>query len=173
MNRWFTSDPHFDDDEIISFCNRPFKNAEQMNRQLINNWNSRVKPEDEVYMLGDWCVKRGSKYWENQLNGKIIYIEGNHDRNNHTKSIIQSAIINYGGYKIALVHNPEHVEYIRGYDIAFVGHIHTAWKIKRFKRHFEFADCINVGVDVWGFRPVSINEILTRYNRWLKQMEIK
>ncbi len=34
-------------------CNRPFDSIEEMDETLISNWNSRVKGNDTVYILGD------------------------------------------------------------------------------------------------------------------------
>jgi len=35
-----------------------------------------------------------------------------------------------------------------------------------------FTDCINVGVDVNKFMPVSFNEIIREYSKWLRKQEI-
>ena len=54
-----------------------------MDKQLIANWNSVVRPEDEVYHLGDLFFKCSVGYAHNildQLNGKITVICGNHDK---------------------------------------------------------------------------------------------
>lgn len=81
MNTFFTADTHFGHNNIIKYCNRPFSSVEEHNEVLINNWNSVVKPEDFVYHLGDFCFKDNDfdKYF-NQLNGQIIFVEGNHDK---------------------------------------------------------------------------------------------
>lgn len=50
---WFTSDLHIGHRNIISFCNRPFTDTRQMAEVLRENWNSVVKPEDYVFVLGD------------------------------------------------------------------------------------------------------------------------
>jgi len=101
-----------------------------MNSSLIRNWNQRVKPEDTVFHVGDFCFQRNNQslkaeYWEKQLNGKIIHIKGNHDKNNSTKTIIERLVIRYGGKLINLVHNPEYADI--NYDINFTGHVHEKW----------------------------------------------
>lgn len=52
-----------------------------MNETLIANWNSVVKPEDTVYVLGDFIMGGANTVPAilNQLNGTIILIRGNHD----------------------------------------------------------------------------------------------
>jgi hypothetical protein len=44
---FFTSDTHFNLANIIGFCNRPFKDMEQMNETLIANWNNTNNLENE------------------------------------------------------------------------------------------------------------------------------
>ena len=171
MNIWFTADCHFGHSNIITYCNRPFDGVDKMNSALIRNWNERVKPEDTVFHVGDFCFKNtpGGKYgegqmvtaatWEKKLNGKIIFIQGNHDKNNSCKTPIQNIVVAMGGKRIQLVHNTEHI-ITSNYDLYFVGHVHQAWKTKELKVQFGIAKCINVGVDVWQYKPVSLNEIL-------------
>jgi len=81
-NIWFTSDTHFGHSNILKFCNRPFENIWEHNEALIANWNSVVGPTDDVYHLGDFGF--GSKSYVirilEQLNGKIFFIKGNHDK---------------------------------------------------------------------------------------------
>lgn len=81
---FFTSDTHFNHANIIRFCNRPFKDVNQMNEVLIENWNRVISPGDTVFHLGDFCLG-GSLEWTNvldRLNGKIHLILGNHDMKN-------------------------------------------------------------------------------------------
>lgn len=81
MKEWIISDTHFNHKNIIDYCNRPFSSVEEMNRVLINNWNSVVSNDDIVWHLGDFAM--GSKEeitnLVNQLNGRINLIMGNHD----------------------------------------------------------------------------------------------
>ena len=154
-----------------------------MNTVIINGWNSRVDKEDTVFMIGDFCFrnspggKKGegtpihSNYWKDQLNGNIVFIKGNHDRNNSTKTIIERLVISYGGKRINLVHKPDHASF--KYDINFTGHVHEKWEIKRLRRGKSFTDCINVGMDVWNFMPVTFEEIMKRYNDWKRRNKLK
>jgi len=173
MNYWFTADYHLGHANIITYCSRPFKNVEDMNSTIIRNHNERVKPEDTVFHVGDFCFKNSpggkvgegeqtpASIWEKQLNGKIIFIQGNHDRNNSCKTPIQNMVITIGGKRVKLVHNPEHI--IKpDYDLYFTGHVHDAWKTKNLRVQYGIAKCINVGVDVWKYYPVTFNEIAKR-----------
>lgn len=54
--KYYISDLHFDHTNVIKFDNRPFKDVEEMNNTLINNWNSVVKKSDIVYVLGDFLL---------------------------------------------------------------------------------------------------------------------
>lgn len=82
MMRWFTSDTHFGHKRIIELCNRPFADVEEMNEAVVNNWNSVVAHDDEVYHLGDVALGPWVE-WDSiltRLNGYKILVIGNHDR---------------------------------------------------------------------------------------------
>jgi len=150
-----------------------------MNKTLIRNWNERVKEEDIVFHVGDFCFRNspGGKVGEGanfkasdyaaQLNGKIIFIKGNHDRNNSMKTIIERLVIGYGKMRINLVHMPEMADV--NYDINFVGHVHQNWKFKRQRMGEGFTDLINVGVDVNKFMPRTFDELYAGYKQWIKK----
>ena len=81
-NTYFISDTHFYHGNIINYCNRPFSSIEEMNNQLIENWNSIVKPTDIVYHLGDFSFggKENLLTIKPKLNGRINIVLGNHDK---------------------------------------------------------------------------------------------
>ncbi len=174
MKYWFTADLHFGHFNILKFCERPFKDIDHMNETLIRNWNSRVKPYDVIFCIGDFAYKSSrtdvyEKYVK-RLNGQIIFIRGNHDRNNSVITSIEDIHIHYGGKRLLLIHKAE--EAVPGYDLVLCGHVHQYYKFKTIDWfNNEKFDACNVGVDIWNFKPVDIQEILKEYNKWKKKEE--
>jgi len=172
---WFSADTHFSHANMILYANRPFKTVEEMNETLIKKWNDRVKKTDTVFFLGDFCFKNGpngkkgegenikAEEWISKLNGRIVFIKGNHDNNNSLKTIMTEAVIEIGGHKISLIHNPAHAD--NNFKFTFCGHVHNKWKFQATKRNV----LINVGVDVWGFQPVSYQKIMEGFTKWKKE----
>jgi len=76
------ADTHFGHKNIIKYCDRPFKDVEEMDKALIDNWNSCVNDGDIVYVLGDFSFYSKSKTKEilDKLKGCKVLIKGNHDR---------------------------------------------------------------------------------------------
>lgn len=85
---FFISDTHFWHDNIIKYCNRPFKDGNEMTFIMRDRWNAVVKPSDHIYHLGDVTMLRGSSAGDeatrliefiHTLNGHKRLILGNHD----------------------------------------------------------------------------------------------
>ena len=166
---WFSSDYHFNHKNIIQFCNRPFKTIREMNRTIIENHNSKVGKNDTVFFLGDFCFDTSRIEFEmliERMNGRFVFIRGNHDRNNKLKSAIYSVELKTEGKKIQLVHKPQDIT--EGYDLYLVGHVHEKWKFRKVYNTYM----INVGVDVWDFYPVHMKQILKALKKWRKEDEI-
>jgi len=171
MNYWWTSDYHFSHANIIKYCDRPFESVEEMNETIIKRHNERVKPEDTVFFLGDFIFKGGNeggveKYriFEKRLNGKYIFIKGNHDRNNSLRTIITKMYIYFGAKDICMIHRPEDAD--PKVPINLCGHVHEKWKIRRLN---ENSIIVNLSVDVWKFYPVSFDEIMARVSEFIRQ----
>lgn len=80
--RYYISDLHFYHNQLnIQMDCRGFHSAEEMNAYMIAKWNSRVRTNDEVVILGDFSLGNGEE--TNQvlarLKGKLYLISGNHD----------------------------------------------------------------------------------------------
>ena len=143
-----------------------------MDSTIIKNHNSRVKPTDTVYFLGDFCFRNspGGKagegeihkadYYINKLNGRFVFIRGNHDSNNSLKTILEYAVIHHGGKDIFMCHKPDDVD--TAYRLAFCGHVHEKWLIKKVRGTILY----NVGIDVNNFFPVDLQEIMKNIREW-------
>lgn len=78
---YFTSDLHFNHQNILKFCKRPWNTTEEMDEALIKNWNSVVGENDIVFNLGDFAFAPNWRWKEilSQLKGKHYLVLGNHD----------------------------------------------------------------------------------------------
>jgi calcineurin-like phosphoesterase family protein len=81
---FFTSDIHFNHENIIKYCDRPWSNATEMNEGIVSNWNSVVKNGANVFIVGDLAMGGPSKApllasYLRRLNGNKFLIPGNHD----------------------------------------------------------------------------------------------
>lgn len=184
MTRYFTSDTHFGHGNIIKYCLRPFADAGEMDRAIINNWNEIVKPEDTVYHMGDvaFTSPERAKHILSVLNGHKILILGNHDRSGHKMAewgfdeVHQSLQLELeGGIKANLSHYPyrgtddpyhktkfDHKNLVDDGRMLICGHVHTSWKSRpgQYKNHM-----VNVGQDQWSFKPVAEADLLNFYKQ--------
>ncbi len=164
---YFTSDTHYGHANIIEYCTRPFANVEEMNEAMIANFNAVIKPEDTVVHLGDFALgpKREWKGYFERLNPcHMLLTAGNHDASNIVMQdvgfevVASELYIEHDGIRFWCSHIPRDNQMDRrGYnrpqptkpfDVALCGHIHERWKQ-------NILGDINVGVDVWHFRPVA------------------
>lgn len=80
-NVYITSDLHFHHRNVIKYCNRPFDSIEEMNKAMIDQWNSKVNDDDDIIFVGDlfFCNMTKAKEILDQLKGNIHVVWGNHD----------------------------------------------------------------------------------------------
>jgi calcineurin-like phosphoesterase family protein len=182
MSTWFTSDMHFGHENIIRYSHRPFRDVSHMHEGLIERWNDVVQPDDTVWVLGDVAMGtiEESLRCVSRLNGRKLLVAGNHDRcwsfhgAKHERWIthyqdagfaeIHQGQISFDldGRLVDLCHFP-----YRGdsqYEDRYLdarpvdsgawllhGHVHETWK--------QWGRMINVGCDVWDYRPVAASEL--------------
>ncbi len=172
---YYISDLHLRDQAIFDKCKRPFENVEEMEKTIIRNWNSKVKEEDSVYVLGD-IANEDTNTIEvyRKLHGHKHLIVGNHDhvilkeieRSGIFEDIEFIAVIMDSGHKVCLCHYPlmDWMEFNRnGYFI--YGHVHNKTEkngiaYKQIKEYFKDKPAFNCGVDVNGFSPVTLSEMI-------------
>jgi len=177
VNLFFCSDLHLGHFNIIRYTNRPFKTLEEMDSVIIARFNERVKEDDLCYFLGDFCFRYAPKespnapknafeFYRNQLKCKnIIFIKGSHDKNNGIKTPIESMIINYGGNRIYLTHDPKYAK--ENYSLNLTGHCHG--KYGKFRKLGEKSVIVDLSVENWDYYPVTINEIFQAFSKWKKE----
>ena len=154
---YFIGDLHLEHKNIIPYCNRPFKSVEEMNKVLIDNWSKVVKPEDTVYFLGDFSF---GKFKESikKVNGKIVFIKGNHDRDLGNYPTLNTLTLTLDGTRFLLTHDPDQLNGIFIADWLIHGHHHNNWPdkwplINRDKH------TINVSAELINYTPISLEDI--------------
>lgn len=190
-NVFFTSDTHWGHTNILEFCNRPYKNVEEMNHCLIDNWNKKVPADGLVFHLGDFAWG-GYPFWKNirdQLNGKIILIKGNHDEKNLTTTGAQELFehvayqmkIRVEGRAIYLNHNPflcygGTYRDPKGLVYQAFGHVHSGPGAKGLdveRLGVLFPTQYDVGVDNNNYEPISWAEFNEKIGKQLLKSKFK
>ena len=111
---WFTSDLHLNHELLRKIRN--IDTIDEMNERIITAYNERVKPQDIVYILGDFAfnVQKSQLHKTTKLfNGEKNLILGNHDKLtiNHAGDHGFNWIKHYdevtcGEYRFILFHYP-------------------------------------------------------------------
>lgn len=116
--RYYISDLHFFHKTMIETADkRNFADVAEMNSYMIQQWNNRVKRNDEVVVLGDLSFGNGTQTNEllEQLKGRIYLIIGNHDHNfledkkfckERLKAIVPYKEMNDNNRTVVLSHYP-------------------------------------------------------------------
>lgn len=167
--QYLTSDLHFGHENIIRYMNRPFANASEMDEAIVDNWNKVVTDKDEVYILGDVSFHKGIETTARlieRLNGKKYLIWGNHDTKLRGNNYIRSLFISQHDIKEIKGPDKEHIvlfhypieDWNRRYRGAYHFHGHTHSKPEDKS---SIKNRVDVGVDAWDYKPVSIDELLT------------
>ena len=163
-NIYFISDTHFGHWFAVWFWNRPFRNIKEMNMALIENWNSRVKSDDIVIIVGDFFAgsKLFSKFLLGNLNGEKILVKGNHDFKFRYRKLLDTKEIkiynkmefSVNEHHFILSHKP--MKDIPKDSINIHGHYHR----KLLPLNLEKNRYFNVAVDHNDYKPISIEEII-------------
>jgi len=171
---FFTSDTHFNHNNIIKYSERPFAHVTEMNEHMIAAWNSVVTNNDIVYHLGDVFYPSQNAHHisldelMSRLNGTKRLILGNHDidktHGTHESNPVPShwgwdsvesyAEVKFGKTRFVLSHYP--FETWRNAHHGWYhlhGHCHGTLKRKLAHR-------FDVGVDSHkDYRPFSAEEL--------------
>lgn len=161
MDRFAISDEHYFNQGIITHCGRPFDSVEQMNERMIENNNRVVKPNDEVYHIGDFTYSDASiervRYLLSRLKGRHHLILGNHDHLNPFDYVEAGFISVHTAFWIeglVMVHDPSVYTFCkRELGILVHGHVHDLY--------FRIPDkpVLNVSVEMVDYTPISFQAI--------------
>lgn len=162
-NVWIWSDHHFFHKNVIDFCNRPYKDVEEMNAEMIKTYKKYVKKGDICIWAGDVTFKGNTVFNEDIYphfkDGYNILVIGNHDfmnKNVRNLNFDENHLIitlNYKNKKVAITHIPFETK-----DNNFInvhGHIHD--------KESEFNHQINVSIEALDFKPVLLQDILEKH----------
>jgi calcineurin-like phosphoesterase family protein len=161
MGIFFTSDTHFGHGGALGLYRRPFESVPAMNDAIVERWNETVEPHDEVWHLGDFAIRQRPAMISEllaRLNGRKHLVTGNNDPPATTEldgwaSVEPYAEIMVEDVSLVLCHYPFRTW--RGIAKGWVNlHGHCHGRLKPQPRQFD------VGVDVWDFRPVTLQTIL-------------
>lgn len=185
----FISDLHFFHKNVIDHDDRQFSSLDEMHDTMIKNWNAVVQPDDETYVLGDIAMGSSPAKLEailQQLNGKIHYIYGNHEKETYKDRITQyfESTSHYtelelqtedGKDVIAVLSHYPMVSYHGSYRENYIhlyGHVHnstddTAYQIAKLalleeEQNVNLFKSVNVGCmwDYIDYTPRTIDELL-------------
>ena len=182
---YYIADLHLGHANCIRFDERPFADADEMNKALVDNWNNVVTNADTVHILGDFIWSKES-LWPGcleQLKGNKVLIRGNHDPkefSQQTKSFFQDIKdykeITDSGMHVIMCHYP--MPFHRAaYDekcIMLYGHVHKTREYAMLKeirrdirntcteRHHARGQFINVGCMMpWmNYTPRTLEQII-------------
>lgn len=164
MTVWFTSDTHYGHSKVIDYSNRPFKDVDEMNEMMVQNWNAVVRPGDLVYHLGDFSFQPEERAIQTakRLMGQKYLIFGNHDKRHRKVPEFCSQWIwtkdlhgiEVGDTRIVLCHYAM-LTWNQSHRGAWQLHGHSHGSLPEDPKTLRQ----DVGVDVWNYQPVSFEEL--------------
>lgn len=173
---YFISDTHFNHINIIEYCNRPFKDVQEMNDFIITRWNEIIEDNDIVYHLGDFALGKKDDINDivKKLKGQIHLVRGNHDKWNVSTyeelglNILRNPPIRLDEYKLILSHTPIPDKQIPNGYINIHGHIHNKTLDECIEKYdsklYSKNKHINISCDVIEFKPISIEKLTTCFD---------
>lgn len=161
MAIFFTSDTHFGHAGALSLYRRPFSSVAAMDAGMVERWNAAVGREDEVWHLGDFAIRQTPERVAAllaRLNGRKHLVTGNNDPPATTAQAGWASVQPYrelmlDGTPLVLCHYAFRTWRDMGRG-AINLHGHSHGRLKPQPRQ------VDVGVDVWDFRPVTLAEML-------------
>jgi calcineurin-like phosphoesterase family protein len=160
MAVWFTADHHFGHGGARGLFRRPFGTLAEMDQALVERWNEVVGAGDVVWHLGDFALRQPAARVAEllaSLAGTKHLIRGNNDgpatiEQQGWASVGHYAELEEDGTPLVLCHYPLRSWHRMGRG-ALNLHGHSHGRLAPIPRQ------VDVGVDVFDFRPVTLAAI--------------
>ena len=158
MSIFFTADPHFGDEAIRRYEQRPFADTREMDEALITRWNAVVSDVDSVYILGDLGGQGREREILSRLNGTKYLVRGNHDTqgNDYYRACgfaeVYDLPVLFQGFFL-LSHEPLYVCRSMPYANLF-GHVHASPLYRDFS-----AQHVCVSVERTDYTPITLEQV--------------
>lgn len=181
---FYIADPHFGHKGMLK--QRPgFQTVQEMNQALLTAWTAHVRPQDDVYILGDLFCYREDLELLRRLPGRLRLICGNHEASwlHHIDAARyfeavwpDAAQIVDNGRVVRMCHYPRPALCPEGPDGYFLyGHLHgSPPRSEEYRRACLHPRALNVGADVSYFaageyRPATLDEWISFNRVWRAQ----
>ena len=187
MAHFLTADLHFGHARIAEYTGRPFDSVDEMNDWLIDAWNERVDPSDDIFVLGDVALGHIADTLPlvAELNGTRHLVVGNHDRPfepGPRRPEWQAryrqagfATITYGVRDLDLgldeavlaCHFPYEGDSLGEERFEAQRPLDTGRRLVHGHMHGQYrrrGRMIDVGVDAWGGRPVAFEDVAALFS---------
>ena len=182
---YYIADLHLGHENVIRFDNRPFDNVMEMNRCILENWNSRVTKDDTVFILGDfiWAKEPEWMTYLPSFRGNKVLIRGNHDPKELSREVRHQFLdvrdykeLTDSGKRVILSHYPmpfHRAAYGENCWMLY-GHVHMTREynlLQKFRKEIKESctqkgyakgNYVNVGcmLPYMGYTPRTLGEII-------------
>ena len=171
---WFTSDWHIGHNKDFLYVPRGCSNIYEHDTLVIKNCNQLVKPDDELWILGDLALGIDEQEWNRVFYSincqNIHFVIGNHDTDRRVDKYIDEYRMELHGYADVIKYSKRKRFYVshyptlcsnyddnkNNYTISICGHSH-------YKNRFQDMDkglIYHVELDAHNMCPVSIEQII-------------
>ena len=174
---YFSSDWHIGHNKSFLYEPRGFSSIEEHDKEVLKRCNEIVKPDDELWLLGDLAMSNNETEWDmiykSLLCQNVYFLQGNHDSINKIERYKNIYNFTHFGYVYIMKYSKRRIFYLSHYPTIvgnyedgkpsmwnISGHVHGKEKFSKYPNVY------NVALDAHDCYPVSIETI---YNDILKK----
>lgn len=171
-----SSDCHFGHDRSFIYEPRGFLSIQENDEIIVERFNSIVRPEDDLYLLGDQMLgdNESGVSCLKQINCKLHILWGNHDTDvrkilyNYLPNVVEicgyATMLKYNKWHFLLSHYPTLTANYDDYNKPLKARVWNLYGHTHSNDCFEFMNkgwqSYNVAVDAHNCYPVNIDSII-------------